>query len=134
MVFFRSKVNKMKLECSSNPKVSELWGVIWKLVIPNAGKNFMRRACHNLLPTKRNLLYRKVVQESMCPICGMEETVEPLVGEIMAACVAVQLCSEMEGQTIIFEGDALQVVNAVNSEEQNLSRNGHLIRDMKLLL
>jgi hypothetical protein len=60
--------------------------------------------------------------------------VEPLAGEIMAACVAVSLCLEMQGQVIIFEGDALQVVIAVNSEEQNWSRNGHLIGDMTMLL
>ncbi|XP_059446681.1 uncharacterized protein LOC132178249 [Corylus avellana] len=271
--------NNKKPECSSSSKVSGLWGEIWKLAIPSVGKNFMWRACNNLLPTKKKLLHRKVVQESMCPICGMEEEtvchilwdcpsardvwgargsifhkcsitgvdfshlaeeirviygvenfgrfvdlarriwlhrnivvhggrfthsdilaqhmrmegeeykqaqlirspnshdagsgvsnwdlaldkhygrigvgvvvrdsrgaivvarsltiygfVEPLAGEIMAACVAVSFCSEMEGHVIIFEGDALQVVTAVNSEQRNWSRNGHLIDDIKMLL
>ena len=74
--------NNKKPECSFNPKVSELWGVIWKLAIPNAGKNFMWRAYHNLLPTKRNLLSRKVVKEPMCPFCEMEEeTVSHIIWE-----------------------------------------------------
>jgi ribosomal protein L37AE/L43A len=30
----------------------------------------MWRACHNLLPTKDNLLRRKIVKEPHCPICG----------------------------------------------------------------
>ena len=59
--------------------------------------------------------------------------VEPLAGEIMAACVS--LCLEMRGQVvIIFEGDALQVVIVVNSEEQNWCCNGHLIGDTTMLL
>lgn len=38
-------------------------------------KNFSR-ACHNLLPTKDNLLTRKVVKEPFCPVCEREpETV-----------------------------------------------------------
>jgi hypothetical protein len=72
--------NNKRPECSINPKVSELCGVIWKLAIPNAGKNFMWWAYHNLLPTKRNLLSRKVVKESMCPFCEMEkETVSHII-------------------------------------------------------
>jgi hypothetical protein len=52
----------------------------------------------------------------------------------MAACTAARVCQEIGGQAIYFEGDALQAVNAVNSEKQNWSRNGHLAADMKQLL
>jgi hypothetical protein len=45
---------------------------MWKLQLPNAAKNFFWRACHNLLPTKDNLLRRKVVKEPLCPICKRE--------------------------------------------------------------
>jgi ribonuclease HI len=49
---------------------------MWKLAIPNAAKKIFWRACHNLLPTKDNLLRRKVVNEPLCPICEKEpETV-----------------------------------------------------------
>jgi ribonuclease HI len=61
---------------SSTEEVSEVWRTLWSLPIQNAEKNFMWRACRNLLPTKENLLQRKVVSEPLCPICGREtETV-----------------------------------------------------------
>lgn len=57
---------------SSQPSDSIVWSGIWNLQISNAEKNFMWRACHNLLPTKENLLRRKVVSDLMCPICKLE--------------------------------------------------------------
>jgi hypothetical protein len=50
-----------------------LWKEIWNMHSPNVVKNFMRRACKNLLPTKENLLRKKVVVvEPLCPICNLE--------------------------------------------------------------
>jgi hypothetical protein len=43
-------------EGSMKTKESILWKTIWKLIIPNAAKKFLWRACHNLLPTKDKLL------------------------------------------------------------------------------
>ena len=64
------------LEGSDKIKESILWKTIWKLNIPNAIKDFLWRACHNLLPTKENLFRQKVVNEPLCPICEKElETV-----------------------------------------------------------
>lgn len=39
---------------------------------PNVVKNFMWRACKNLLPTKENLMKKKVIEEPLCPICKFE--------------------------------------------------------------
>ncbi|XP_059436227.1 uncharacterized protein LOC132169166 [Corylus avellana] len=71
-----------EMEMSGNPegslktKESILWKTLWRLTIPNAAKNFLWRACHDLLPTKDNLLRRKVVTEPWCPFCEKEpETV-----------------------------------------------------------
>jgi hypothetical protein len=47
------------------------YGVLWQLQVPNANKNFMWRACHNILPTRDNLM-RKIITDSRCPICGIE--------------------------------------------------------------
>jgi ribonuclease HI len=61
---------------SAQKEESALWKTMWKLQLPNATKIFFWRACHNLLPTKDNLLRRRVVKEPMCPICEREpETV-----------------------------------------------------------
>jgi hypothetical protein len=32
----------------------------------------MWRACQNILPTKDNLVKRKIIQDPLCPICGLE--------------------------------------------------------------
>jgi hypothetical protein len=59
-------------EGSMGRKEYGLWKILWKLTIPNVAKNFFWRACHNLLPTKDNLLRRKVVKEPYCLICENE--------------------------------------------------------------
>ena len=46
-----------------------LWKAIWGLPLPNAEILFFWRACQNLLPTKENLLKRKVINDPFCPIC-----------------------------------------------------------------
>jgi hypothetical protein len=62
----------VKGDCSNPGKNEEAWRVCWKLNIPNAAKMFLWRACHNLLPTKMNLLKRGVIKDSSCPICLRE--------------------------------------------------------------
>lgn len=52
-----------------------VWKAIWNYKIPNATKMFMWRACHNLLPTKYNLLRRGVVLDALCPICGKDDEI-----------------------------------------------------------
>ena len=44
----------------------------WKMVAPNVVKMFMWRAYNNALPTKANLLGRKIVVGSLYLICGLE--------------------------------------------------------------
>jgi ribonuclease HI len=73
-------------EGSTERKEFGLWKILWKLNIPNAAKNFFWRACHNLLPTKDNLLRRKVVTEPYCPICeNNPKTVLPALWSCPAA-------------------------------------------------
>ncbi|XP_062170938.1 uncharacterized protein LOC133876698 [Alnus glutinosa] len=59
--------------CSSIDAKREVWKVLWSLKIPNSVKVFLWKACHNLLPTKANLLKRKVVEDGLCPCCGRED-------------------------------------------------------------
>jgi hypothetical protein len=58
---------------SNREEKSEMWSALWRLPIPNAEKNFLWRACHEILPTKVSLQKRKVVEETMCPICNLAE-------------------------------------------------------------
>jgi hypothetical protein len=70
---------------STQREESALWKTMWKLQFPNAAKNFFWRACHNLLPTKDNLLRRKVVKEPLCPVCEREPKI---VAHALWACPA----------------------------------------------
>jgi len=55
---------------------NEIWKTVWSLNTLNVVKNFMWRACHNLLPTIVNLYRRGVVKDTVCPRCGKaDETV-----------------------------------------------------------
>jgi hypothetical protein len=47
-----------------------IWKMIWNLKISNTVKMFMWRACHDLLPTKQNLLRRGV--DDLCLFCLQE--------------------------------------------------------------
>ncbi|XP_059436808.1 uncharacterized protein LOC132169875 [Corylus avellana] len=59
-------------ESSKREAESDIWAGIWKSVLPNAVKNFMWRACQNILPTKENLCRRKISKDPWCPICNLE--------------------------------------------------------------
>jgi hypothetical protein len=64
---------KEKAESSSRKGSSRVWQEIWKLKLPNAEKNFLWYAFHEILPTRTNLHRRKIVEDDLCPLCGREE-------------------------------------------------------------
>jgi hypothetical protein len=53
---------------------------------------------------------------------------DPTVGEALASLHAVRLGQELGGSAIILEGDAKQVVEAINFDVSNVTRFGHLVR------
>lgn len=68
--------------------------------MPNKIKNFLLRACWNILHTKDNLCKRKCVPDDCCDICGlMQENVEHCVleceqtaGVWFATCFGIKIC------------------------------------------
>nr|POE73951.1 putative ribonuclease h protein [Quercus suber] len=60
-------LNRLQVPVSSQG----FWKCIWKLNVPGKIKHFLWRACSNSLPTKENLLKRKILQESSCPRCSV---------------------------------------------------------------
>lgn len=50
-----------------------MWKSIWQLKVPNVVKVFMWRACHDAFLMKAKLFKKKVVLDSLCLICGLEE-------------------------------------------------------------
>ena len=58
-----------------------IWKKIWKLNIPPKVRNFLWRACSNILPTRENLHRRRVQMEPWCELCCQcTETVARAVG------------------------------------------------------
>ena len=55
----------------------QLWKKIWQLQVPPKIKNFLWRACRNVLPTKQALLKRKVTVDPIYERCHsvVEESV-----------------------------------------------------------
>jgi hypothetical protein len=58
--------------CSNQGSKAHIWKFLWNLKVPNAEKNFLWRACHEILPTRDNLCRRKIITDSSCPLCGRE--------------------------------------------------------------
>nr|POE93736.1 putative ribonuclease h protein [Quercus suber] len=48
------------------------WKELWKLRIPNRTKTLMWRAISDALPSRLNLMKRKVLNEATCQVCGLE--------------------------------------------------------------
>jgi ribonuclease HI len=59
---------------------------------------------------------------------------EPTVAEAIAIVHALRFCMEVGLLSICLEGDAKNVVDAMNYGEANWSKIGHLVEDAKILL
>ena len=86
---------------------SDIWKTIWKLKGPNTEKHFICRACHDILLTRENLMWRKIVSDPFCPICGLEvESVSHILWEcssttdVWGACKPFQKLS-ITGQVLL---------------------------------
>lgn len=45
------------------------WKALWNLKTPGPVKHFIWRAYHDLLPTQMNFAHRKIMDQTLCPIC-----------------------------------------------------------------
>lgn len=67
------EMRNSEMASTLNAKVGhEIWKRLWALPVPNVEKNFLWRACHDILPTRANLHKRKVISNALCPVCGLE--------------------------------------------------------------
>ena len=63
-------------ESSHNQSNEKVWKHIWTLNVPPKVRNFLWRACSNILPTRENLHRRKVAVDPLCEFCKKQpETV-----------------------------------------------------------
>ena len=72
---------------STSSAYTKIWKVLWNLKIPNKIKVFGWRACADILPTRVNLVRRRVLIGDKCPIClrESENTIH-----VLWECAAVQ--------------------------------------------
>ena len=56
-------------ECSRGNDEQKVWKALWKMKIPNKIKIFGWRACHEILPTRYNLVKQNIIADTGCPIC-----------------------------------------------------------------
>ncbi|KAK9986113.1 hypothetical protein SO802_031064 [Lithocarpus litseifolius] len=56
---------------------------IWKLNVPPKVRNFVWRACNDILPTRANLFRKKVCTDPLCAICGQTDET---VGHVLWGC------------------------------------------------
>ena len=59
-------------ECSNGAVGGVVWKVLSKLKVPNKIKVFGWRACCNILPTRVNLVHKKIIQDNRCKVCKFE--------------------------------------------------------------
>jgi hypothetical protein len=50
----------------------ECWKLLWNLKIPRSVQLFLWRVCNDILPTKEKLWKRRLVENPLCPLCGLE--------------------------------------------------------------
>ena len=58
---------------SDNSVFTPFWKKIWGLQVPNKVKHLAWKACKDSLPTKTNLISRKVITEGCCDACKLHQ-------------------------------------------------------------
>ena len=67
---FLIKENSSQATSSTNPGLNQaLWKNIWEASVPNKVRNFLWRVCKNAIPSKMNLVQRKILTEGTCDHC-----------------------------------------------------------------
>jgi ribonuclease HI len=70
----------------------------------------------------------------VCPSMSLECHTEAAMAEVLAAVHAVMLCKEMGYANIIFEGDTLQVIKAIETTDLCLSTTNVWIKDNLIMI
>ena len=51
----------------------KFWSRIWRMNVPPKVRNFVWRACNDILPTCANLYRKKIQMDPLCAICGQTD-------------------------------------------------------------
>ena len=68
---YRFLKEETKLSYNQQPLTLDtyLWKNLWLLQVPNKVRNLLWRACRDAMPTKANLVRRKIIEEPLCDRC-----------------------------------------------------------------
>jgi hypothetical protein len=82
----KEKMDRNKGSTSSPDSCTKFWKTIWKVQAPLVVKVFLWKACTNILPTKHNLYKKRITENSLCPLYGLEdETTEHILWNCQSA-------------------------------------------------
>ena len=80
-------------ECLSSTRMISLQKSVWQLCCPNKIKNFIWRACKDILPTKTKLRDHKIPLDVECDICGEVETARHVLWSCELAAIVWQMAN-----------------------------------------
>lgn len=67
---------------------NDLWRLVWSLQVPPKVKNFVWKACNNILPVRYNL-HRKGISPSV--VCPLSDRAEEVVMHALVLCQAARV-------------------------------------------
>ena len=59
---------------------------------------------------------------------------DSLEAEVLACCNALEFAMDIGFSDRVIEGDSVQVINAIKASKANLSRLGHVVEDIQMLI
>lgn len=68
---------------------SGFWRKLWNLKVPLKVKHFLWRAASGILPTKEQLISKKVAINNLCPVCNISQET---TFHLLVSCDFANLC------------------------------------------
>ena len=84
---YTSSSNKACLGLQAIRCTSLFWKKIWGLQVPNKVKHLAWKACKDSLPTKTNMIRRRVIIEGYCDACKLHQE------DVFMPCSSAQPCN-----------------------------------------
>lgn len=99
------------------------WRRMWNLKIPSKVKHFLWRAVTGNLPTKENLLYKRVQVDAWCPVC--QNHTESMLHSLVSCSFAVECWGytrlpEIKGEFLLFADWLKQVLQQYRRNDVHL--------------
>jgi hypothetical protein len=87
------------------------------MTVPNVVKVFMLRACKNALPTKAYFVKRKVVEDLLCPFCGVDgETTRHILWKCSMAKDKWSMCGRRLQKRNVENGEFTHIVEELQDK------------------